>query len=154
MKVGSSAIYNVQTGVYSHTMNDTQKLVSVAEVLRALGESEHVVRKPGGVDKLIKKYKIEVVSEAPWGRGTIKFMSSEHAEGLYYKHGKKEAPESAEAGDPQLHVIALEEQIRKLEVTLKSNTDAMQMLLKQNNILCDRLLAVLKDLGAKDPAHV
>lgn len=133
-------------------MNTPTNLVYVKEVLKDIGVGSGILGHEESLLNEIKRRGITITAEIPYGRGFLRLITPEEARRVREKFGVKEA-ETKTSVDPQVHITALEAKVDRLQATLQSNTDAMQLLLKQNNILCDRLLTVLKDLGHTDPAN-
>jgi len=132
------------------TTQSVTKLVAVTKLLEQLGynTSMHQV----DFDRYIKRYGITVVAEMPYGRGVMRMMDHAQMEEILKreKSASIETPPSA----PDLHFGALETKVDRLVesnsqlvLVVSEQTRALQLLERANNILSEKLTAVLKQLG-------
>lgn len=121
-------------------------LVPINLCLTRLGHSNLRVSRQ---HEMISRYGIKILSEMPYGRGSLRMMSRAQMEELIQKHRPAALDSSAEeeASTPELHLGALETKIDRLEETLRGNTQAINELIKSTNIFADKLAKVLSQLG-------
>ena len=124
--------------------NTTDKLETVNNCIIALGHS----RTSGKYQEaLIKKYKINIVAEVRLGRGVARMMKREQMNELIAKHIKTTAKDKADQNDPQIHIFALEAKIDRQSDEILRIYKEMEILIKANNLIADRLNKVLSSLG-------
>lgn len=136
-----------------------EPLVKVSDCLSALGQTRG---SEGNTLKLIKRYGIEVVHEMPYGRGVLRMMRKAQMEELIEKHRPKtEAIESLDEARALIanreskealealrsEIAELRKECQELRATIGGNSQALEVLIRQNNHLTDSLNKVLKELG-------
>ncbi len=136
-------------------MKKEQAVYSISQLHKALN-----MRSGGYTEKQIndflKEHGLSIVSEMPFGRGVMRFISAEDYHRAVAEHRAKnpEASEDSEAPDPQIHIGALETKIDRLETKidtlnkeLAGINQTLSIFVKATNHQTEQLNKVLKDLG-------
>ena len=97
---------------------------------------------------LITKFGIKVVGEMPLGRGTALMMTATQAASLVAEFKVTAAVETP-ASPADLHIGVLEAKVEQLTKVVAGQTEAINTLVKQSNILVDKLNKVLTELGSQ-----
>lgn len=125
-------------------MTQQLKLTPVANCYRDI-----FGRRPTGpqLARFIKQYGVTVITTLQLGRGPCPMMEQQQADSLIAAN-KVAAPVETPPTGAEVHIGCLEAKVEQLTQVVSGQTEALNTVIKANNLLADRLDKVLKSLGA------
>lgn len=127
-----------------------EQLVPVSTVVRYLAGDHMREDNPKWKD-VIAKYGISVVGRIPLGRGTAELMTQVQAASIksqFPQGDYKDTPVKSVRPAEPVNVDTLQDEIKQLQLVVAGQTEAINILTKQANLVVERLNSVLNQLGA------